>query len=68
MVSGVSDRRARRRAATLAKLNVKTGPPLVDILLFSIIWVVVFLHFSGCFQWFLAAIDIHEIQSFTTIS
>jgi len=37
MSSGVTDRGARGRDAPSGKLNVKTGPPLVDILSFSII-------------------------------
>jgi len=35
--SGVTDRAARGRAAPPSKLNVKTEPPLVDILIFSIL-------------------------------
>jgi len=35
--SGVTDREARGRAAPPGKLNIKTGPPLVDILTFSIL-------------------------------
>jgi len=37
------------------KLNVKTGPPLADVLIFGILLVLIgccFLHFSGCFRFF----------------
>jgi len=37
---------------TPGKLNVKTGTPLVDILIFSVLWVVFFLRFSECFRFF----------------
>ena len=51
-LSGATERGARGRATPPGKLNVKTGPPLVDILLFSIPYVVVVLRFSGCFRIF----------------
>jgi len=35
--SGVTDRGTRWRAAPPGKLNVETGPPLVDILIFSFV-------------------------------
>jgi len=50
------------------KLNVKTGPPLVDILIFSILSFVVFCIFRGCFRFFLSTMDIDDIQRFTIIS
>jgi len=37
MGSGTTDREARGRAAPHDKLKVKTGPPRVDILIFSIL-------------------------------
>jgi len=37
IISGVTDQGARERAAPLGKPNVKTGPPLADILVFSIL-------------------------------
>ena len=47
------------------KLNVKTGPPIADTLMFIILLVfsrfLFSLRFSGCFR-FLASIDIHNIQ------
>jgi len=46
IISGVTDRGARERAAPLAKLNVKTGAPLADILLFCILLSFVRLFFS----------------------
>ena len=49
------------------KLNAKTGPPLVDILIFSILWIVDFCVFRGVIV-FLASIDIHDNQRFTIIS
>ena len=57
--SGVTDQGARRRAATPAgKLKVKTGLPLVNILIFNILQFVVFC----VFRFFLASTDIHDIQ------
>ena len=50
------------------KLNVKTGFPPVDILIFSILQVVDFLRASGCFFVFFANTDIHDIQKLTIIS
>jgi len=37
---------------TTGKLNVKTGSTLVDILIFSIFRLLLFLRFSGCFRFF----------------
>ena len=45
------------------KLNVKTGPSLLDVLVFSILQFVVYM-FMGCFL-FLSGVD---IQRFTIIS
>jgi len=42
--------------------------PLVGILIFGFLWVVFFLRFSVCFRFFLASIDIHDIQRFTIIT
>jgi len=42
----------RGRAAPTGKRKVKTGPPLVDILILSILLVVVFLIFRGVFIFF----------------
>jgi len=47
------------------KLNVKTGLPLVDILIFSILQVAVFCVFR---VFFLSCMDIHDFQRFTIIS
>jgi len=44
--SGVIDRGARGQAVPPVKLNVETGPPLVDILIFIFLQVVVCLRFS----------------------
>jgi len=41
-----------REWAFPGKLNVKTGPPFVDILIFSILWVVAFCIFRGVFAFF----------------
>ena len=38
----------QERAKPPGKLNVKTGPPLVEIMIFSSVLVSVFLRFSGC--------------------
>ena len=52
IVSGVTNR-GQGGEPPPVKLNVKTGPPLVDILIFSILLVVVSLHFSRCFCCFM---------------
>jgi len=64
--SGVTD---GGKGASLppGKPNVKTGPPFVDILIFSILWFV-FCFFRGCFRFFLSTMDIDDIQTFTIIS
>ena len=51
-LNGVTDRGAKGRAAPPDKLNVETGPPLVDILMFSFLYVVVFCVFRGVFVFF----------------
>jgi len=58
--SGVTDV-GQGRAATPGKLNVKTGPPLADILICSILSLFsIFLRFSVfCF---LASIDFHDLR------
>ena len=65
--SGVTDVGARGRAAPPGKLNVKNGPPSVNILIFTILQFVIFLRFSGYFL-FTSSVDIHDIQRFTIIS
>jgi len=57
MDSGVIDGGgARGRAAPPGKLNLKTGPPFADILIFIILvffrWLLFFLRFSGYFSFF----------------
>ena len=63
-ISGITDGRAGRRAATPGKLNVKTGPPLAEILVFSSL--LVFNRLFFCIFWgvfvFVAGIDTHNIQ------
>jgi len=57
---------AEGRAAPPGKLNVKSGPPLPNILIFSNLLVfsrlLLFLRFSGCFRCFLGSIEIHDIR------
>jgi len=67
VASGVTDRGAKGRSVPTGKLNVTTGPPLIDILLFSIPDVIVFCVFRSVFV-FLESTDIHDIQRFTIIS
>jgi len=61
MLSGVTNRGGEPPPG---KLNVKTGPPLADIVIFDILLFfsrLFFCVFSGCFC-FLAGIDIHDIR------
>jgi len=46
IISGVTDRGARERAVPFGKLSVKTGAPLADILVFSILLSFIMLFFS----------------------
>ena len=58
-------REAKGRSAPPGKLNVKTGSPLAEILMFIILlafsWLLFFCIFRDVFV-FLASLDIHDIQ------
>jgi len=65
LTSGVTDGRVGGRAAPSGKLNVKTGPLLIDILIFRIILVfsrLLFFAFFRMLLFLLASIDIHDIR------
>jgi len=60
--SSVSDG-GRGASRPPGKVNVDTGPPLADILIYSILLVfsrLLFFAFFGCFR-FLASIGIHDV-------
>ena len=52
LTSGVPYGRVRGRAAPPGKLNVKTGPPLAEILIFVILLVLSWLLFFCVFEVF----------------